>query len=83
MMKRKIISIKKLAAWCTKEIRRFDGCENIELNVQELQEPDLEGLNWCISDYIRATDVPPEVWKPALITVLTEAREQFDIPKPD
>ncbi|HEY2917390.1 MAG TPA: hypothetical protein VGK77_00205 [Candidatus Binatia bacterium] len=79
MANRGSISKEQLAAWMTKELQKFEGCEECEVHQPyELREPDAEGCNWSLSS-IRATGVPKEVYGPALDKVVSEARTKFNI----
>lgn len=70
-----------LAKWLTSELRRFDGCEECEVvGVYRLQEPDEEGCNWSMEGVpVRATGVLAEILRPALVNVVTRAKERFNV----
>ncbi len=79
-MARKVVTKEELQAWLTAEIRKYEGCEDCKFGgVMPLSEPDEAGCNWSDSVVLRATGVPPEIYKPALTKVMFEARSKFNI----
>jgi hypothetical protein len=78
-MNRDVISKEELQEWLTTEIRKFGGCEECSFGgIIPLRQPDEFGCNWSVG-ILRATGVPPEIYRPALEIVMAEARRKFNI----
>jgi hypothetical protein len=79
-MSRKLLSPEELRAWMNTELRKFEDCEGCRFGgVTPLREPDETGCNWSDSIYINTGGVPPEIYRPAVQRIITEARKQFNL----
>lgn len=82
-MHRKNISKAEIESWLNHEIRKHEDCEDVSVSIQELREPDDDGLYWAVSDYVHATGISRQTLMNALERVLAEARSQFDLIRTD
>ena len=79
-MPRIVVAKEELQTWLTTEIRKVEGCEECSFGgIVRLRESDEFGCNWSDDIVLRATDVPPEIYKPAATKVMVEARSKFNI----
>ena len=79
-MERTIVTKEELQAWLTVEIRKFEGCEECSFGgIIPLREVDESGCNWSGSVVLRATGVPPEIYRIAVAKIMADARSKFNI----
>jgi len=79
-MPRSVVTKEELQVWLTTEIRKIEGCEECSFGgIVLLREPDEIGCNWSDNIFLRATGVPPEIYRPAVAKVMVEARSKFNI----
>ena len=79
-MERKIVTKKDLQAWLTAEIQKYEGCEECSFGgIKPYREADKSGCNWSEDIVLRISDVPGEIYMPAVSKIMNEARSRFNI----
>lgn len=79
-MTKSIISKSHLQRWLNEELQKLPECEKCKFGgVTTLQGVDLDGCNWSASISLNAAEVPKEIYEPAALFVIQEARKKFNI----
>lgn len=79
-MKRRIISKFQLQLWLTEELQKLPEYKKCKFGgIAPLQEVDSDGCNWSASITLNAAEVPKEIYEPAALFVIQEARKKFNI----
>lgn len=79
-MTKRIISKLQLQLWLTEELQKLHECEKCRFGgITPLQEVDSKGCNWSASISLNAAEVSKEIYEPAALFVIQEARKKFNI----
>jgi hypothetical protein len=80
IMHKKLLTSNALQEWLTEQIQKIEGCQNCKFGgIIKLADLDENGCNWSDTITISTGGTPREIYEPAALYVIKNAKAQFNL----